>query len=132
METQIDASRDSGGCEDIAVIDEQAVGDDIRWDNGAASRRQIASARRGGAPVEDPGGGESEGCLQIDTRRAPRTWAAWRASTTIGEMVVDGPVSRDDDGVGSLDGIEPGQGVVIVNPEPATVDEDFCEQTVKS
>ena len=109
VETQIDPGRDPGGREDIAVIDEQAVRNDIHVGVAALQIVGQSPVRRGGAPVEDSGGGKREGS------RADRYEAgAARMRRLQGveddrrHRSVDVLIARDDHGLGSVDSIESG------------------------
>ena len=109
VETQIDPGGDPGGREDIAVIDEQAVRNDIHAGVAALQIVGPSPVRRGGAPVEDSGGGKSEGS------RADRYEAgAARMRRLQGvkddrrHRSVDVLISRDDHGLGSVDSIKSG------------------------
>ena len=118
VETQIDPGGDPGGREDIAVIDEQAVRNDIHAGVAALQIVGPSPVRRGGAPVEDSGGGKSEGS-RADRYEAgaPRMRRLQGVKDDRRHRSVDVLISRDDHGLGSVDSIKSGWGV---DGEPRT------------
>ncbi len=109
VETQIDPGRDAGGREDIAVVDEQAVRNDIHAGVAALQIVGPSPVRRGGAPVEDSGGGKSEGsCADRYEAGAARMRRLQGVKDDRRHRSVDVLIARDDHGLGSVDSIESG------------------------
>ena len=88
MEAQVDTSGYASRREDVAVVDEEAVGQYVDLGVAVLELSGPPPVGGGGTVVEDASRGErAKAAVQIDTSRAPRVCAARMASRTAVETV---------------------------------------------